>query len=40
MGIDWSKKVTRTPSGRPLDYIENISPKGYLEFGDITELFA
>jgi hypothetical protein len=40
MGIDWSKKVTRTPSGRPFDYIENISPKGYLEFGDITELFA
>ena len=40
MGIDWSKKVTHTPSGRPFDYVENISPKGYLEFGEIAELFA
>jgi hypothetical protein len=40
MGIDWTKKVTQTPSGRPFEYIENISPKGYMDFGEITELFA
>ena len=40
MGIDWTKKVTQTPSGRPFDYIENISPKGYLKFREVSELFA
>ncbi|NQY92393.1 MAG: DUF1501 domain-containing protein [Deltaproteobacteria bacterium] len=40
MGIDWSKKVIETPSGRPFEYVENISPKGYLEFGEVKELFA
>jgi hypothetical protein len=40
MGIDWSKKVTQTPSGRPFEYIENISPKGLMEFGEITDLFT
>lgn len=40
MGIDWSKRVTQTSSGRPFDYVENISPKGYLEFGEIKELFT
>ena len=40
MGIDWSKRVTETPSGRPFDYIENISPNGFLEFSEVRELFA
>lgn len=40
MGIDWSKKITDTASGRPFDYVENISPKGYLEFAEIRELFV
>lgn len=40
MGIDWSKKVMETPSGRPFEYVENISPKGYLEFGEVKELFS
>ena len=40
MGIDWTKKVTQTFSGRPFEYIENISPKGFMEFGEISELFA
>lgn len=40
MGIDWTKKITQTFSGRPFDYIENISPKGFMEFREISELFA
>lgn len=40
MGIDWSKKINETTSGRPFEYIENISPQGYLEFGEIAELFG
>ena len=39
MGIDWTKKITQTPSGRAFEYIENISPKGYLTFAEVKELF-
>jgi hypothetical protein len=40
MGIDWTKKITQTPSGRAFEYVENISPKGYMDFGEIGELFG
>ncbi len=40
MGIDWTKTITQTPSGRAFEYIENISPKGYMNFGEIKELFV
>jgi hypothetical protein len=40
MGIDWTKKITNTPSGRAFEYIENISPKGPMMFDQINELFA
>ena len=40
MGIDWTKGITKTPSGRVFEYIENISPKGIMQFGEIKELFA
>ena len=40
MGIDWTKKITQTPSGRAFEYIEYISPKGPMEFSEIKELFA
>ena len=40
MGIDWTKGITKTPSGRTFEYIENISPKGIMTFGEIKELFA
>ena len=39
MGVDWTKKVTQTPSGRAFEYVENISPKGYMDFGEVRELF-
>jgi uncharacterized protein (DUF1501 family) len=39
MGVDWTKKMTQTPSGRAFEYVENISPKGYMDFGEIRELF-
>jgi len=40
LGIDWTKKITQTPSGRSFEYIEYISPKGLMEFSEIKELFA
>ena len=36
MGVDWTKKVTQTPSGRPFEYIENISPIGYMRFSELA----
>ena len=40
MGIDWTKQITDTPSGRPFYYIEDISPLGMMRFDDIRELFS
>lgn len=40
MGIDWSKKITQTPSGRAFEYTEYLSPKGPMDFGEVSELFA
>ncbi len=40
MGIDWTKKITQTPSGRAFEYTEYIAPKGLMDFGEISELFA
>lgn len=40
LGIDWTKKVTETPSGRPFSYIEDLSPLGPMQFDEVTELFV
>jgi len=40
MGIDWTKKITQTPSGRAFEYTEYISPKGPVKFGEISDLFV
>ncbi len=40
MGIDWEKKITDTPTGRPFYYIEDVSPLGVMDFDEISELFS
>jgi hypothetical protein len=40
MGIDWTKKITSTPSGRAFEYVENLSPKGMMIFDEVVELYA
>jgi len=40
MGVDWSKKLVDTPSGRHFEYVESLSPKGPMDFREISELFA
>jgi hypothetical protein len=40
MGIDWTKKIKDTPSGRAFEYIENQSGTDFIDPGEITELFA
>lgn len=40
MGIDWTKKITQTPSGRAFQYVEDISPVGVMKWAEVSELFA
>lgn len=40
MGIDWTKKITDTPSGRAFEYIENQSGTDFIDPDEISELFA
>jgi uncharacterized protein (DUF1501 family) len=40
LGIDWSKRVKDTPSGRAFHYVESASGTTYLDFQPVNELFA
>ncbi len=40
LGIDWTKRITNTPSGRAFDYIESTSATDFINPGEISELFG
>jgi uncharacterized protein (DUF1501 family) len=40
LGIDWTKTITKTPSGRKFDYLEPNSPTEFIYPGEIKQLFA
>jgi hypothetical protein len=40
LGIDWAKKLTNTPSGRAFEYIEQQSGTNFVNFNEISTLFA
>ena len=40
LGIDWTKKITNTPSGRAFEYLEPVSGTTFVDFGEITPLFS
>jgi hypothetical protein len=40
LGIDWTKTITNTPSGRVFEYIENQSGTDFINPGEISELFG
>ena len=40
LGIDWTKKITNTPSGRAFEYLEPVSGTTFVDFGEITPLFG
>jgi hypothetical protein len=40
LGIDWSKRITNTPSGRAFDYIEVTSATDFINPDEISELFV
>jgi hypothetical protein len=40
LGIDWSKSITNTPSGRKFDYLEPTSATAVINPGEIKQLFV
>ena len=40
LGIDWSKRITNTPSGRAFEYIEFTSDTEFIDVDEISELFV
>jgi hypothetical protein len=40
LGIDWTKEITNTPSGRAFEYIEFQSGTNFLDVSDLDVLFA
>lgn len=40
LGIDWTKKITNTPSGRAFEYIEQQSGTDFVRFREMSNLFA
>jgi hypothetical protein len=40
LGIDWTKKITNTPSGRSFEYIEQQSGTDFVRFREISNLFT
>jgi hypothetical protein len=40
LGIDWTKEITNTPSGRALQYVEFQSGTDFLDVSEIAELFG
>jgi hypothetical protein len=40
LGIDWTKKIVNTPSGRAFEYIEQQSGTDFVQFREISTLFG
>lgn len=40
LGIDWSKEITNTPSGRAYPYVDALGPHGYIPTDEIASLYA
>lgn len=40
LGIDWSKQVRNTPSGRPYVYVDPLGANGYIPTDEISEIYG
>jgi hypothetical protein len=40
VGIDWTKTITNTPSGRAFHYLENASATEFVDFQPVAEMWA
>ena len=39
LGIDYTKRITNTPSGRDFVYVDPAAPSAVINFQEITDLF-
>ena len=39
-GIDWSKEIRNTPSGRAYPYVDPLGPHGYIPTDDIPTIYG
>jgi hypothetical protein len=40
LGIDWSKEIRNTPSGRAYPYVDSLGPNGWIPTDDITSIYG
>jgi len=40
LGIDWSKEIRNTPSGRAYVYVDPLGPNGYIPTDDIPDIYG
>jgi hypothetical protein len=40
LGIDWTKEIRNTPSGRTYVYVDPLGPSGYIPTDDITTIYG
>jgi hypothetical protein len=40
LGIDWTKEIRNTPSGRTYPYVDPLGPSGYIPTDDITSIYG
>jgi len=40
LGIDWTKKITQTPSGRDFQYLEGMSGTNFIDISEVAVLFG
>jgi hypothetical protein len=40
LGIDWSKEIRNTPSGRVYPYVDPLGPHGYIPTDDIQTIYG
>jgi hypothetical protein len=40
LGIDWTKEIRNTPSGRAYPYVDPLGPSGYIPTDDITTIYG
>jgi uncharacterized protein (DUF1501 family) len=40
LGIDWSKEIQNTPSGRAFPYVDSLGPGGWIPTDDITTIYG
>lgn len=40
LGIDWTKRITKTPSGRDFVYVDPAGPQGVINFREVTEFYG